>query len=106
MRDGAGGAPRAEREPVDLTPFERIGAATWIKGTVASIASFGAFVEVKAPDSDATARGLVHITQVKDGFVESMEDELEVGQEVQVRVVSVDAGTGKMGLSMKSEDAE
>jgi len=103
MRDGA---PRAEREPVDLTPFEGIDAATWIKGTVASIPSFGAFVDVKAPGSDATARGLVHITQVKDGFVESMGDELEVGQEVQVRVVSVDAGMGKMGLSMKSEDAE
>jgi len=35
-----------------------------------------------------------------------VKDELEVGQEVQVRVVSVDAGMGKMGLSMKSEDAE
>merc|ERR1719356_877453 len=97
---------RAEREPVDLTPFEGIDPAAWLKGTVARIASFGAFVDVKAPDSDATASGLVHITQIKDGFVESVEDELEAGQEVEVRVVSVDTGMGKMSLSMKSEDAD
>jgi predicted RNA-binding protein with RPS1 domain len=107
MRDGSGGgAPRAEREPADLTPFEGVDPAAWLKGTVARIASFGAFVDVKAPDSDATASGLVHITQIKDGFVESVEDELEAGQEVEVRVVSVDAEMGKMGLSMKPEDAE
>jgi len=103
MRDGA---PRAEREPVDLTPFEGIDAATWIKGTVMRIRSYGAFVAIKAPGSDATASGLVHITQVKDGFVENMEDELEVGQEVEVRVVSVDTGMGKLSLSMRSEDAD
>merc|ERR1719440_1786784 len=98
MREGSGGGPpRAEREPVDLTPFEGIDSATWLKGTVARIASFGAFVDVRAPDSDATASGLVHITQIKDGFVESVEDELEAGQEVEVRVVSVDAEMGKMG---------
>ncbi|CAK0860192.1 unnamed protein product [Prorocentrum cordatum] len=106
MKDGAGGSPREEREPVDLTPFEGMDPSTWITGTVAKCASFGAFVDVKAPDSDATASGLVHITQIKDGFVESVEDELEVGQEVQVRVISVDSGMGKMSLSMKPEDAE
>jgi predicted RNA-binding protein with RPS1 domain len=105
MRDGSGGG-RPDREPVDLTPFEGIDPATWLKGTVARCASFGAFVDVKAPDSDATASGLVHITQIKDGFVESVEAELEVGQEVDVRVVSVDTGMGKMGLTMKPEDAE
>mmetsp|Transcript_31497 Transcript_31497/g.84227 ORF Transcript_31497/g.84227 Transcript_31497/m.84227 type:complete len:203 (-) Transcript_31497:221-829(-) len=105
MREGPP-RPRVEREPVDLTPFEGIDAATWIKGEVVSIRSYGAFVAIKAPGSDATADGLVHTSQVKDGVVANMRDELEVGQEVQVRVVSVDAGMGKMGLSMKSEDAE
>jgi len=106
MRDGSSGAPREDREPADLAPFEGIDPATFLKGTVARIVSFGAFVDTKAPDSDATASGLVHITQIKDGFVESVEAELEVGQEVEVRVVSVDTGSGKMGLSMKPEDAE
>jgi len=35
-----------------------------------------------------------------------VKDELEVGQEVQVRVVSVDTGMGRLSLSMKSEDAK
>jgi small subunit ribosomal protein S1 len=106
MRDGSGTAPRPDREPVDLAPFEGIDPATFLTGTVSSFASLGAFVAVSAPDSDATASGLVHITQIKDGFVESVESELEVGQEVEVRVVSVDTGMGKMGLSMKPQDAE
>jgi len=75
----------------------------WLTGTVARCASFGAFVNVKASDGDATADGLVHITQIRDGFVESVEEELEVGQEVKVRVVRVDVGEGKMSLSMKEE---
>merc|ERR1719382_2300814 len=92
------------REAADLSAFEGIDPSTWLTGKVARCAAFGAFVSVQAPDSEATADGLVHITQIKDGFVESVEEELEVGQEVQVRVVEVDVGAGKMGLSMKSED--
>jgi len=101
-----GGDFGGAREPADLTPFESISPEEWLDGTVARCSSFGAFVNVKAPDSDATADGLVHITQIKDGFVENVEDELEVGQEVQVRVTSVDTGAGKMSLSMKAEGFE
>merc|ERR1719188_1241520 len=103
MKDGFGGGPSVAREPADLSAFEAISPDDWLTGTVARCASFGAFVNVKAPDSDATADGLVHITQIKDGFVESVEDELEVGQEVKVRVISVDTFGGKMSLSMKAE---
>merc|ERR1719356_231678 len=91
------------REAADLSAFEGIDPSTGLTGKVASCASFGAFVSVQAPDSEATADGLVHISQIKDGLVESVEEELEVGQEVQVRVTSVDVGAGKMGLSMRAE---
>merc|ERR1712061_92875 len=93
------------REPADLSPFEGIASDQWLTGKVARIANFGAFVTVTAPDSDAEADGLVHVTQIKDGYVENIEDELEVGQEVQIRVVSVDVDGGKMGLSMIEESA-
>jgi len=96
--EGSGGG----REPIDLGPFEGIDSSTWLEGKVVRTAPFGAFVNVQAPDG-ATADGLVHITQLKDGFVESVEDEVEIGQEVKVRVVEVDVGSGKMGLSMKEE---
>jgi len=99
---GAGGGAPA-REPVNLAPFEGTPSEKWLDGTVARTAPFGAFVTVKAEDGTA-ADGLVHITQIRDGFVESVDDELQAGQEVQVRVVSVDVGAGKLGLSMKSPE--
>lgn len=104
MKEEGSAAPR--RGPVDLSPFEGIASDQWLTGKVARIASFGAFVTVTAPDGDAEADGLVHVTQIKDGYVENVEDEVEVGQEVQVRVVSVDVEGGKMGLSMVEEGAD
>jgi len=62
-------------------------------------------VTITAPDSDATADGLVHITAIKDGFVESVSDEVNEGDEVQVRILSVDVMSGKMSLSMKPDDS-
>lgn len=90
--------------PVDLAPFEGVASSEWLTGKVARTASFGAFVTVTSPDGTATADGLVHITKIKDGFVENVEDELEVGQEVQVRIDSLDVAGGKLGLSCKSEE--
>merc|ERR1719221_1987586 len=103
MRAEGGGAPR--RGPVDVSPFENVASDQWLTGKVARVANFGAFVTVTAPDSDAEADGLVHVTQIKDGYVENVADELEEGQEVQVRVVSVDTDAGKMSLSMVEEGA-
>merc|ERR1712087_490719 len=104
MKEGFGGGPPASREPAGLGPFVSVDPSTWLTGTVQRTASFGAFVKVQAPDSDTAADGLVHITQIRDGFVESVEDELEVDQEVQVRVLNVDVDNGKMSLSMLGED--
>merc|ERR1719215_26807 len=98
----SGGAPAA-RPPQDFSAFEGIPPDQWITGNVARPAPFGAFVTVSAPEGDATADGLVHITAIKDGFVEDVNDELSVGDEVQVRIVSVDVINGKMSLSMKAE---
>mmetsp|Transcript_58336 Transcript_58336/g.176361 ORF Transcript_58336/g.176361 Transcript_58336/m.176361 type:complete len:532 (+) Transcript_58336:42-1637(+) len=97
---GSGGAPRAA---ADLSAFEGVAPDQWLTGTVARTAPFGAFVTVTLPDGGPTADGLVHITQIRDGFVESVEDELQQGQEVQVRVTDVDTGAGKLSLSMKPE---
>lgn len=94
------------REAIDISAFESVSPDTWLTGTVASIKSFGAFVRVSPPDGGQAAEGLVHITQIKDGFVESVEDELQLDQEVKVRVTSVDNDGGKLGLSMIPETAE
>jgi len=106
MKQGFGGGGGGfRREPVDLTPFADLAPDTWMDGKVIRIASFGAFVQVTAPGTEVTAEGLLHITQIKEGFVESVEDELQEGQEVKVRVRDCDPTQGKMGLSMKPEES-
>jgi len=96
---GGGGGGRGRRAPVDMTPFADFPPDEWLKGTVQRIAPFGFFVSVTLPDG-ATADGLVHITRIREGFVENIEDEAEVGQEIDVRIESVDIDAGKMSLSM------
>lgn len=98
---GGGGGGSVSREPVDLTPFEAMPSDKFISGKVVRCVPFGAFVTVTSEDG-AEADGLVHVTEIRDGFVENVEEELEVGQEVEVRVKSVD--NGKLSLSMKRED--
>lgn len=98
---GGGGGGSSSREPVDLTPFEDMPSDKFITGKVARCAPFGAFVTVTSEDG-TEADGLVHITEIRDGFVENVEDELSEGQEVEVRVKAVD--NGKLSLSMKREE--
>merc|ERR1712227_732342 len=88
------------RAPQNFEAFENLSPDEWQTGKVARIAGFGAFVTVTLPDG-ASADGLVHISQIRDGFVDNVEDELSEGQEVKVRVQSVDMGAGRMSLSMK-----
>ncbi len=84
----------------DLQPGEEF------EGEVKRIMDFGAFVEV-LPGKE----GMVHISEIAPTRVEKVEDYLEVGQKVKVRVVEVD-NMGRLNLSMrfgsdaKSEDEE
>ena len=66
-----------------------------LKGKVTGIGGFGAFVELPEGKS-----GLVHISEVADNYVENVEDHLSVGDEVEVKVLSI-ADDGKISLSIK-----
>lgn len=68
-----------------------------VKGKVSKIASFGAFIEL-----EDGVDGLVHISQISDQRVEKVKDALEVGQEVEARVVKVDRGERRIGLSIRA----
>ncbi|SKA79963.1 small subunit ribosomal protein S1 [Prosthecobacter debontii] len=75
-----------------------------VKGKVAKIASFGAFVELEG-DID----GLVHISQLSEDHVAKVKDVLNVGDEVEARVIKVDKVERRVGLSIKAmnySDAE
>jgi len=68
-----------------------------VKGTVAKIASFGAFVELQ-DDID----GLVHISQLSENHVSKVKDVVQVGDEVEARVIKVDKVERRIGLSIKA----
>ena len=65
-------------------------------GKVVRILGFGAFVEI-LPGQD----GMVHISELSDHRVESVEDEIEMGQELTVQVIDIDP-QGKISLSRRS----
>ena len=68
-----------------------------VQGKVTKLASFGAFVGLQS-DID----GLVHISQISEERVEKIKNVLKVGQDVSARVVKIDKGERRIGLSIKA----
>jgi ribosomal protein S1 len=67
-----------------------------LTGTVRSIQTYGAFVDIGVGRD-----GLVHISELKDGFVEKVEDVVKPGDPVTVRIKDVDQNQGRISLSMR-----
>ncbi|MBL9128145.1 MAG: 30S ribosomal protein S1 [Verrucomicrobiales bacterium] len=68
-----------------------------VTGKVTKLASFGAFIGLQNEID-----GLVHISQVSEDRVEKIKNVLTVGQEVTARVVKIDRGERRIGLSIKA----
>jgi len=68
----------------------------WLKGTVRNVVDFGAFVDIGVKQD-----GLVHVSEMADRFVKSPLDVVQVGDVVDVRVLTIDAARGRIGLSMR-----
>jgi small subunit ribosomal protein S1 len=66
------------------------------KGKVTKLTNFGVFVEL-----EPGLEGLLHISELSDQKVESPEEVVKVGDEVEVRILRVDAADRKIGLSRK-----
>jgi small subunit ribosomal protein S1 len=64
-------------------------------GVVTSLREFGAFIDIGGAD------GLVHISELAWNRVEDPSSVLEVGQEIEVQVIRLDAKTNRIGLSLK-----
>lgn len=67
------------------------------RGTVSRVANFGAFVRL-APGIE----GLIHISELAHGRVRRVEDILKEGQEVEVKILSVDPEAQRISLSYKA----
>lgn len=66
-----------------------------VKGKVTGIKNFGAFIEL--PERKT---GLVHISEIADQYVEDINEHLSVGDEVEVKVLTI-GDDGKISLSIK-----
>ena len=90
------GLKQASQDPwADIASKYKVGAL--VKGKVSKIASFGAFIEL-----EDGVDGLVHISQISDQRVDKVKDALQAGQEVEARVVKVDRGERRIGLSIRA----
>ena len=68
-------------------------------GKVVRILEFGAFVEL-TPNKD----GMIHISKLSDQRVNKVEDVVNIGDEVTVKVVKVDTAKGRIDLSLRASD--
>jgi CRISPR-associated protein Cmr6 len=68
-----------------------------IKGKVANIVSYGAFIDLEGYNRD----GLLYISEIIDGYVKNVSDYLTTGQEIKVRVIKVDYQKNQISLSSK-----
>ena len=66
------------------------------KGKVTKLTNFGVFVEL-----EPGLEGLLHISELADHKVESPEEVVKVGDEIEVKILRVDASDRKIGLSHK-----
>lgn len=69
-------------------------------GAVVSVTDFGAFVNIGC-DVD----GLLHISQISNEFVKNVADAVTIGQDISVRVLSVDFDRKKFSLTAKTAEA-
>ena len=90
------GIKQTETDPWSLID-ERFKVGDLVKGTVAKIASFGAFVSL-----DGDIDGLIHISQLSEDHVEKVKDIIKVGDEIEARVIKVDKVERRIGLSIKA----
>jgi small subunit ribosomal protein S1 len=68
-----------------------------VTGNVTKLASFGAFIGLQHEID-----GLVHISQISEERVDKIKNVLKVGQEVTARVIKIDKGDRRIGLSIKA----
>jgi len=95
------GMKQLEEDPWSREIPEKFHPGDIVKGTVTKLTNFGVFVEI-----DHDLEGLLHISELSDAKVETPEEMVKVGQEINVVVLRVDMDDRKIGLSLKRVPAE
>lgn len=97
---GKGGSAGKAKAIVEAMTHE-FSVGEMLKGEVVRIADFGAFVKLN-PFTD----GMVHVSEIAPFRVERVDSIIKLGMIVPVKVISVDADKGKVGLSIKEADKD
>jgi len=92
------GLKQLREDPWESGIPEKYQPGSIVNGTVTKITNFGVFVELE-PELE----GLLHISELADHKVDNPEDIVKVGEEIDVRILRVDAADRKIGLSRKLE---
>lgn len=82
-------------------PLSEFSVGDTVKGKVKTIASYGAFM-----DFGAATDGLLHISRLSGDFVNDINDVLKAGQEMDVRIVSIDSDKNQVALSLLTAEEE
>ena len=80
-----------------LNADEKYAIGNVVKGTVARMQDFGAFVQL-APGVDA----LLHVSQISPERIEKPSDKLQIGQEIEAKVVEYDSDSKRISISIKA----
>lgn len=92
--------PRKEFEAFNFTAgvekIEHLQVGMKLAGIVTNVTAFGAFVDVGVHQD-----GLVHISQLRDGYVKNPSDVVKAREKVMVKVLDVDLERKRISLSMK-----
>lgn len=81
----------------DVSEIKHLHIGMELEGVVTNVTTFGCFVDIGVHQD-----GLVHVSELSDGFVANPTHLLKPQDIVKVRVLSVDESRGRIGLSMKS----
>ncbi len=76
---------------------EQLVVGSIVEGKVIKITPFGAIVSI-----NGGGQGLVHISQIANSFVKDINDHLKVGDEVKVKVLSIEEETHRVALSIRA----
>lgn len=85
----------------DVITLEDLKEGMIFAGTVRNVVDFGAFVDIGVHQD-----GLVHISQISDAYIKHPSEVLKVGQQVEVKVLSVDIPKKRISLTMKGIEKE
>ncbi len=74
----------------------RIKEGSIVRGKITGIQSYGAFVQL-----DENYNGLIHISELSDGYVKDIRDFVNIGETVNVKVLQFDSENRQVRLSLK-----